>query len=169
MPTEEIERKFLVWEVPADLAERPSSEIAQGYLAIEPDGSEVRLRRRGGEDTLTVKTGRGRVRGEKEIVLTAQQFDALWPLTEGRRVVKTRYLVGPIELDVYAGALSGLVVAEVEFASEADAERFIAPQWFAADVTDDDAYKNRQLATDGRPSAGPRSGATAARPTSGPA
>ena len=157
MPGQEIERKFLVWEVPPDLDQYPASEIAQGYLAIEPDGSEVRLRRRGAqEDTLTVKTGRGRVRGEREIDLSSEQFDALWPLTEGRRVEKTRYELPAdgglvIELDVYRGGLEGLVVAEVEFPSEDDAERFEAPAWFGADVTDDDAYKNRRLATDGRP------------------
>jgi CYTH domain-containing protein len=156
MPGQEIERKFLAWEVPPDLDQYPASEIAQGYLAIEPDGSEVRLRRRGVQDTLTVKTGRGRVRGEREIALSSEQFDALWPLTEGRRVEKTRYEIPAdgglvIELDVYRGELEGLVVAEVEFATEDDAERFEPPVWFGPDVTDDDAYKNRRLATDGRP------------------
>ncbi len=157
MAGQEIERKFLVWEVPVDLDRRPSTEISQGYLAIEPDGSEVRLRRRDAQDTLTVKTGRGRVRGEQEIVLTAEQFDTLWPLTEGRRIEKTRYELPAgdgltIELDVYRGALEGLVVAEVEFGTDAAGERFVAPQWFGPEVTDDDAYKNRRLATDGRPS-----------------
>jgi CYTH domain-containing protein len=156
LPGQEIERKFLVWEVPPDLDRYPASEIVQGYLAIEPDGSEVRLRRRGAQETLTVKTGRGRVRGEREIALSSEQFDALWPLTEGRRIEKTRYELPAdgglvIELDVYRGGLEGLVVAEVEFASEDDAERFVAPQWFGPDVSDDDAYKNRRLATDGRP------------------
>ena len=48
--------------------------------------SEVRLRRRDGERVLTVKRGSGRTRTEEEIELEPEQFDALWPLTEGRRV-----------------------------------------------------------------------------------
>lgn len=157
MAGQEIERKFLVWEVPPDLDQHRFTEIVQGYLALEPDGSEVRLRRRDTDDTLTVKTGRGRVRGECEIPLTAEQFDTLWPLTEGRRIEKRRYELPvegglTIELDVYRGQLQGLVVAEVEFPTDSDAARFVAPQWLGPDVTDDDAYKNRRLATDGRPS-----------------
>ena len=48
----------------------------------------MRLRRRDGESVLTVKRGSGRTRTEEEIELEPEQFDALWPLTEGRRVEK---------------------------------------------------------------------------------
>ena len=47
-PGVEIERKFLVAELPAELAEHPGQRIEQGYLAIAPDGVEVRVRRRAG-------------------------------------------------------------------------------------------------------------------------
>ena len=55
-----------------------------------------------------------------------------------------------IELDVYAGALSGLIVAEVEFDDPWGAESFVAPYWFGREVTDDPAYKNQRLALAGR-------------------
>lgn len=48
---------------------------------------------------------------------------------------------------MYEGELAGLVVAEVEFLSEEESEKFIAPDWFGADVTDDKKYKNKNLAT----------------------
>jgi CYTH domain-containing protein len=152
----EIERKFLISKLPAELAGASSTRIEQGYLVVGADGSEARLRRRDGTCTLTVKSGRGLSRGEAEIELSGEQFEALWPATERRRIVKTRYTLDAgggltIELDVYAGALEGLVVAEVEFPTEEAAAAYSPPAWFDTDVTDDDAYKNRRLATDGRP------------------
>ncbi len=156
MGASEVERKFLVWEVPADLHRYPVSPIGQGYLAIDPDGSEVRVRRRGEGTTLTAKRGHGRVRAEAEIDLTASQFEALWPLTEGRRIQKQRFEIETehnlvIELDVYGGELAGLVMAEVEFEDSAAADAWPVPPWLGPEVTDDDAYKNQRLATDGLP------------------
>ncbi|MHB8690383.1 MAG: CYTH domain-containing protein [Solirubrobacteraceae bacterium] len=152
----EIERKFLVSELPPDVSRALPAQIEQGYLVIGPDGSEARVRRTDGAATLTVKSGGGLSRHEAEIELSDQQFETLWPATESRRVVKTRYrLEGgddlTIELDVYTGSLEGLLVAEVEFPNEAAAAAFAPPPWFATEVTEDDAYKNRRLATDGRP------------------
>ena len=152
----EIERKFLVDAPPDGLDRHPSSAIEQGYLAIEPGGVEVRVRRRAGTAVLTAKAGTGRTRSEEEIAIDADAFDRLWPLTEGRRVEKVRHLIPAgggltIELDVYRGDLAGLVVAEVEFPDEEAADAFAPPAWFGADVTDDERYKNHRLAVDGRP------------------
>jgi adenylate cyclase len=154
--TIEIERKFLVAEPPSDLERWPSTAIEQGYLAITDDRPEVRIRRRAGNTWLTVKSGGGRVRVEEEIEIDAERFERLWPLTEGLRIEKTRYEIDGedghlIELDVYTGALDGLVVAEVEFDSEEAAEAFAAPSWFGDDVTEDVRYKNQRLARDGAP------------------
>jgi adenylate cyclase len=161
----EVERKFLVWEVPPDLDRYPASAIHQGYLAIGRDGSEVRLRRRAEHTYLTGKRGHGLERNEAEVETTEAQFVALWPLTEGRRIEKTRYEISAgqglvIELDVYGGGLAGLVVAEVEFRDRAAADAFDAPLWFGPDVTEDERYKNQRLATAGLPAtAEPRPGA----------
>jgi adenylate cyclase len=153
----EIERKFLVPEAPGDLDRHPSTAIEQGYLAIADDGTEVRIRRRDGSATLTVKGGGGRSRIEEELEIDDERFESLWPLTEGRRIEKTRYEIPAgdgltIELDVYGGALDGLVVAEVEFDSEDDADAFAGPEWLDREVTDDRRYKNQRLACDGLPS-----------------
>jgi adenylate cyclase len=152
----EIERKFLVPEAPADLDRHPSTAIEQGYLAIADDGTEVRIRRRDGSATLTVKGAGGRSRVEEELEIDEERFERLWPLTDGRRIEKTRYEIPAddgltIELDVYGGDLAGLVVAEVEFPDEAAADGFVPPAWLGADVTDDERYKNHRLAVDGRP------------------
>jgi adenylate cyclase len=151
----EIERKFLIGEVP-DLGGRPSSRIEQGYLALADGegGAEVRLRRRDGETLLTVKSAGATTRVEEEIELDDERFESLWPLTEGRRLSKRRFLLddsaGTIELDVYEGELAGLVVAEVEFGDEAAADEFEPPAWFGEDVTADPSFRNATLATKGR-------------------
>jgi adenylate cyclase len=155
---QEIERKFLVVARPEGLDAAPAERIDQGYVVIAPDGREVRVRRRGDVRRLTIKAGAGRTRTEVELPLDEQQFDALWPLTEGARVEKTRAelpLDGGLvaEVDVYGGALEGLVVAEIEFPSEAAADAFEPPPWLGPEVTDDRRYKNQHLARHGRPPA----------------
>jgi len=148
----EIERKWLV-ELPSDQSlNAPAQRIDQGYLAIEPDGTEARIRRKEDHYFLTVKSAGALTRAEYEIELSLEQFATLWPATEGRRVEKTRYASDGIELDLYAGALEGLILAEVEFTSEAEAAAYVAPVWFGAEVTDDRRYKNHSLAVHGRPS-----------------
>jgi CYTH domain-containing protein len=58
-----------------------------------------------------------------------------------------------IEVDVYAGELEGLVVAEVEFESEAASREFEAPDWIGREVTGESAFANDRLAEDGLPGA----------------
>jgi adenylate cyclase len=152
----EIERKFLVAELPADLAQHPGERIEQGYLAIAPDGVEVRVRRRAGQATLTVKSGPGQVRTEEEMAIDERRFDALWRLTEGRRVSKTRHEIplhdGAVaELDVYDGELDGLLTVEIEFGSLEASERFAPPSWVGRELTGDARYANQSLALEGRP------------------
>jgi adenylate cyclase len=149
----EVERKFVLSSLP-ELP--PGRRIEQGYVALDPAGAEVRVRRKGAAHTLTVKSGAGLVRGEEELALQAEDFARLWPLTEGRRVVKTRHDVDlgdglKAEVDVYEGALEGLLTAEIEFPDEAAARAFEAPQWLGRDVTGDKRYANQSLAVHGRP------------------
>ena len=147
----EIERKFLVRTLPEQLAGFPHAEISQGYLAITPGGVQVRLRKNGPTHSLTYKRGLGNVREEREVELTPEQFDALWPATDGKRLVKTRYDIPlenrVVEIDVYGGRHEGLIVAEVEFDDEESAKNFQPPDWLGEDVTGDPRYSNQLLAS----------------------
>jgi CYTH domain-containing protein/CHAD domain-containing protein len=149
----EIERKFLVTEMPR--AESGRAAIEQGYLALD-ENTEVRLRRAGDELFLTAKGGHGEVREEVEVSIDPKSFEALWPLTAGRRVRKVRHYM-PLahdlraEVDVYEDGLDGLRTVEVEFDS-ADASRaFTPPPWFGRELTGDRRYANQTLATAGLP------------------
>jgi adenylate cyclase len=149
----EVERKFLV-SAPPDLGGTDADEIEQGYLAIGADG-EVRIRRKGDKLVLTAKRGSGLSREEGEVEIDRKSFDALWPLTEGRRLHKRRHVVPhgglEIELDTYEGDLEGLVVAEIEFGSEDEARGFEPPDWLGEEVTGDRRYLNETLAAEGMP------------------
>ncbi|MBA3273719.1 MAG: CYTH domain-containing protein [Chthoniobacterales bacterium] len=148
----EVERKFLVNALPDNLESYPHSRIEQGYLAIAPAGVQVRLRKASGARSLTYKRALGGSREEREIKLTQEQFDILWPATEGKRLTKTRYDIPlgkrVVEIDVYSGAHEGLIVAEVEFRDEESARSFQPPDWLGDDVTHDARYSNQLLAGD---------------------
>lgn len=147
---QEIERKFLLRQLPPQFEESHSVQIAQGYLAIDPLGTQVRLRKMGDAHFLTAKRGEGLVREEHEIALTPAQFDVLWPLTAGRRLTKKRHEIPlgelTVEIDIYDGSNHGIVVAEVEFETEQSARTFVPPEWFAEDISDRPEYSNRNLA-----------------------
>lgn len=148
----EIERKFSVNHLPDGLENCTQYRIMQGYISIGNDGKEIRLRRKDDDCFLTVKIGTGLVRSEYEIKITLEQFESLWPTTEGKRLEKTRYLIeGNVELDIYHGNLDGLITAEVEFSSEKECEDFVAPDWFGEELTYDKQYKNQSLARQGSP------------------
>ncbi|HEX8253198.1 MAG TPA: CYTH domain-containing protein [Thermoanaerobaculia bacterium] len=148
----EIERKFSVRKLPDALEQFPNRLVEQGYLATGPNGLQVRLRRSGDKLSLTYKRDDAGGRIEREVELTPEQFDVLWPATEGRRLTKTRYDVPhgdrTVEIDIYRGRHEGLIVAEVEFPDEHSARAFQPPDWLGEDVTGKPRYSNVRLACD---------------------
>ena len=148
----EIERKFLLRRLPDRLKRSRHYIIEQGYLATESAGRQVRLRKKGKTASLTFKVGRSRSREEREIRLSPKQFAALWPATAGRRLRKLRYEIPwrnlLIEIDIYRGRHSGLVVAEVEFSDHVTCRKFKPPSWFGREVTGEKRYSNVRLANE---------------------
>ena len=160
----EIERKFLVKTLPSDLDSYPHDEYIQGYFADE-EKRNTRLRKAGDKHYLTRKHGSGLVRREEESEISQEEFDRLWPRTEGRVVNKTRYFLQAedslvYELDIYHDKLEGFVTVEVEFKPTESsskkklkkmAKKFVPPDWFGEDVTEDKRYSNNSLAVNGLP------------------
>ena len=143
----EIERKYLIENIPFDLENYPKLKIAQGYLSTNP---VVRIRRSNDKYILTYK-GKGlMVREEYNLPLTQEAFEHMIPKCDGRFIEKTRYLIPyneklTIELDVFHNDLSPLTLAEVEFDSEEEANNFTPPEWFGEDVTFSPKYHNSNL------------------------
>jgi adenylate cyclase len=150
--TREIERKYLLKRLPEDLNRSQRYVVVQGYLATDPAGRQVRVRKKGKTASLTSKVGRGAAREEREIKLSPKQFAALWPATAGRRLRKLRYEIPwrnlLIEIDIYRGRHSGLAVAEVEFPDRATCRKFKPPSWFGREVTGEKRYSNVRLANE---------------------
>ena len=151
-PLLEIERKYLLEKFPTAAAGAPVEEIEQGYVPGER--LRERLRRVTSPDGVrwyrTVKTGAGLVRVELEEETTREVFEAMWPLTEGKRVHKQRHRVtdGDLVWEIDHFVDRDLTLAEVELPS-ADVQP-VPPDWLQSyvvrDVTDEPAYLNFNLA-----------------------
>lgn len=144
----EIERKFLVkGDFSRDVIN--SQRIVQGYICSEP-GRTVRIRIRGDEGFLTIKgpsDPKGLSRYEFEQPIALQDAEALLELCEPGAIDKVRCLI-PCgnhlwEVDVFHGANEGLVVAEIELASED--EPFERPEWLGKEVSGNRRYYNSML------------------------
>ena len=143
----EIERKFLVAD-PSVVDGIAGTVIRQGYLSRAPDRT-VRVRRAGERAFVTVK-GRnaGATRSEWEWEIPVADAEEMLEICEGPTIDKTRHIVEhdgrTWEVDVFAGANAGLVMAEIEL--EAADAAVTLPAWVGREVTDDPRYYNSSLA-----------------------
>ncbi len=142
----EIERRFLVRDL-AVFAGTPGVPYRQGYLSLDPERL-VRVRQAGGRGFLAVKgIGNGIARIEFEYEIPPGDAEALLALCRPPLIEKTRHVIehaGLVwEVDVFAGANEGLVVAEVELP---DAGASISvPSWAGEEITRDARYLNASL------------------------
>lgn len=151
MPTE-IERKFKVTGDFHPYVTR-SCRICQGYLNSAPERT-VRIRIKGDRGYITVKglsSGNGMSRYEWEKEIPVEDAIELLRLCEKGMIDKTRHIVevtdsnitSIFEIDEFHGDNEGLVIAEIELASEE--EEFLRPQWLGEEVTSDPRYYNSYL------------------------
>ena len=146
----EIERKFLVKDLPFSLDSFDVRIIEQGYLCTRP---VVRIRRDNDKYELTYKSGGLMARREENLPLTKESYEHLVSKVDGRLIRKKRYMIPldgentglTVELDIFVGDLAPLILAEVEFNNENKAHSFVAPEWFGEDVTFCGKYHNSYL------------------------
>ena len=143
----EIERKFLIKKLPDNLTPYKARKIEQAYLCTDP---VVRVRRDNDDYYLTYKSRGMIVREEYNLPLTKEAYGHLLAKADGNIITKTRYEIPEkdnltIELDVFEGKFDGLLLAEVEFASEEEALGYIPPEWFGEDVSNSTKYHNSTL------------------------
>ena len=174
----EIEKKFLVKDLPKDLADHPFHIIEQGYLNVHP---AIRVRR---EDDVYYMTYKGdnkdRSAGdigkiEYNMPLDKEAYEHMVKKADGIIIRKTRYLIPlnadafdgdylrlrpdigklandgdiKIELDVFGEPFEGTVIAEVEFPDEEAARNYRKAEWFAEEVTGDIRYSNAYMTANG--------------------
>lgn len=143
----EIERKYLIHTLPENIEQYPCRHLEQGYLNTSP---VVRIRKDDHKYELTYKSSGLLARQEYNLPLDAASYEHLKSKVDGHLISKKRYLIPlntelTIELDVFEGYLAPLVLAEVEFPTEAMAMSFVPPKWFGKDVTFSGEYHNSYL------------------------
>lgn len=161
----EIERKYTIKQLPADLERYPFHLIEQAYLNTSP---VIRIRRQDDTYYLTYKGGGMISRKEYNLPLNAESYEHLLPKADGNIITKKRYLIpldAPkfaegyvpcekpdlmIELDVFEGVFSSLIIAEIEFPTREMADALIAPDWFDEDVSLKKEYHNSYLSQKGK-------------------
>jgi CYTH domain-containing protein len=149
----EIERKWLVGEIPDDILQKMNSEefrhtrILQGYLSTDP---VVRVRKDGDEYWLTCKGSGALSREELNLPMKEEAFRKLLDKADGYILEKERYRIPDgfgltIELDIFHGSYEGLIYAEVEFPDEAAAAAYSVPGWFGRELTHEKGWSNASL------------------------
>ena len=143
----EIERKFLVKNIPPVLDNCNKRYIEQAYLCTSPT---VRVRRDNDDYYLTYKGSGMIAREEYNLPLTKDSYEHLIKKADGNIITKKRYEIPDgngytIELDIFEGAFNGTVIAEVEFNTIEEADNYIMPEFFTEDVTNNPEYHNSNM------------------------
>ena len=144
----EIERKFLVKELPENIETYPKSHIAQAYISTSP---VIRVRKKDDAFILTVKGPGLMEREEVEFALGKESFFRLLTKSDGCIIEKTRYKIPwlsyTIELDIFEGTFEGFIMAEIEFPDTESATLSQLPSWFGPEVTMDSRFHNSSLSS----------------------
>jgi CYTH domain-containing protein len=145
----EYERRFLLSAVPPGQPAR-TVRIHDRYIS----STRVRLRRMDQVEpfdqpvfklTQKVPADDGGPGAITTIYLSEAEYEvfAAIPATP---LTKIRQSLPPYGIDVFEGELAGLILAEIEFETEADYEAFKVPDFAVAEVTADRRFTGGQLA-----------------------
>lgn len=150
----ELELTYLAKYLPEGLLDSPSKIIVDNYYPLDGGGHpKLRIRKNGDNYVITKKIS---VDGkdfshqhEHTIKLTEHEYNDLTK-TPGRQVSKRRYFYPyngrTAEVDVFSGALTGLVLVDFEFNDRQQQMGFVMPNFCLADVTQDEMIAGGMLA-----------------------
>lgn len=152
----EIERKYLINDLPFDLDTLSSSLIEQAYISTSP---VIRVRKRGYikdnvisnlQYVLTIKGSGMLSREEHELYLTEEEYSNLLKKAQGNIITKRRYILPleeklTLELDVFQGAFEGLIMGEIEFPTEEVSKKYNPPEYLFKEVTFDTRFHNSTM------------------------
>ena len=158
----EIERKFLIKNLPIDINSYPHYDIEQGYILTNP---VLRVRKANDKYVFTYKSKGMLSHEEINVPIEREAYDKLLKKIEGKLIKKTRYKIPLkdilsedeakidisslfLELDFFKNVYDNgkaLILAEIEFPTEEIANKFCAPSFFSLDVTFDKKYHNNNM------------------------
>lgn len=146
----EIERKFLLNKLPTDYKNYELKNIEQAYISLS--NPEHRIRKKNNKYLETYKGNGNLSRTEDEKEISVVEYNKLLNSIVSRIIYKKRYMI-PLEnnliaeLNIFEKELKGIFLIEVEFNSIEEANKFIAPSWFGLEVTENNKFMNKYLAT----------------------
>jgi len=144
----EIEKKFLINRDVWDRTVKPQGQYyRQGYISTDPLRT-IRVRLVDTHGYLTIKgLTVGATRNEFEYQIPEDDANELLNHFAISDITKIRYKIsyeGKVwEIDEFLGDNEGLILAEIELASET--EHFATPAWIDKEVTGDERYYNSNL------------------------
>jgi len=149
----ELERTFLLKNIPKGLEKCESIEIVDIYIPQSVEHPVLRIRKRGNKFEITKKQpileNDSSEQTEHTISLSKEEFESLSRI-KGKRFRKMRYFyyIGDIkgEIDIYMDDLSGLAVADFEFDSKDKKNNFEMPNFCLVDVTQEKILAGGMLA-----------------------
>jgi len=138
----ELEKTFLVKEIPKGLKDCKSKEIIDIYFPKSSVHPTLRVRKNGDRFEMTkkepVNEGDSSHQEEQTIILREDEFNELLKL-DGKKAHKIRYYYDyngrTAEIDVFQGALKGLVIVDFEFKTMEEKDSFEIPGFCSADIT----------------------------------
>lgn len=147
----EIERKFLLNNLPDNLENYQRLDLEQAYISTEP---VIRIRKKAtASETryiLTVKSTGLMARQEFELDIDESSYNNLLKKAEGNVISKYRYLIPldnslTLELDIFHGKFKGLVIGEIEFPDKDSAKKYTSPEYLSEEVTFDTRFHNSTM------------------------
>ncbi len=149
----ELERTFLLKNIPAGLEKCKSIEIIDIYVPKSARHPVLRIRKKGDVFEITKKyplVGKdSSEQGEYTISLTKEEFEELSEI-KGKRFRKIRHFYPfdgkTAEIDIYLDNLKGLGVVDFEFSSRQEKDSFKIPDFCLVDVTQEEVFAGGLLA-----------------------
>jgi CYTH domain-containing protein len=138
----ELEKTYLAKAFPTGLKNCKSKEIIDIYIPKSSIHPKIRIRKYGDKYEITKKEpvnyNDASHQDEQTITLNESEFNELAKL-EGKKTHKIRYYYDHngkmAEIDVFQGALKGLVLVDFEFKTSEEKASFKMPNFCLADVT----------------------------------
>jgi adenylate cyclase len=149
----EIELTYLARQIPVDIVSAAGQELVDIYVPEDVDFPQLRIRKKDNQYEITKKSplkhGDLSAHYEETILLNEAEYQVLSQVSS-RKLEKRRFSSSAgsytIELDIFHGDLTGLVLIDFEFKTMDDKAAFTPPAFCLLDVTQEKLILGSHLA-----------------------